>query len=329
MTPPSQTSTLTVAAPTRASDTPARPAKPVALPPTSASKRRAEQVALGLFVVIPFVAVLGAVPMLWGRYLSVTDIAIAVAMYYLTGHGVTIGYHRYFTHGSFKAKRPMRIFLAIAGSMAIEGPLIRWVADHRRHHAFSDRDGDPHSPWRYGENVAGLTKGFWHAHIGWMFDAELTNLDRFAPDLLADPDMVRVSRAFGWLTGVSLLLPPLVGGLVSWSWLGAATAFFWGSLVRVFILHHTTWSVNSVCHIFGERPFTSRDKSTNFWPMALLAMGENWHNLHHAEPTSARHGVLRGQLDTSARLIWLFERFGWVYDVRWPNMQRLRTKLST
>jgi stearoyl-CoA desaturase (Delta-9 desaturase) len=328
MTPPSLTTASTVAAPT-APGVPVRSAKPVALPPASKAKRRAEQVALALFVVIPFAAVLGAVPMLWGRYLSVTDVVIAVVMYYLTGHGVTIGYHRYFTHGSFKAKRPMRIFLAIAGSMAVEGPVIRWVADHRRHHAFSDREGDPHSPWRYGESIGGLTKGFWHAHIGWMFDPELTNIERFAPDLLADRDMVRVSKSFGWLTGLSLALPPLVGGLVSWSWLGAATAFFWGSLVRVFILHHTTWSVNSVCHIFGERPFASRDKSTNFWPMALLAMGENWHNLHHAEPTSARHGVLRGQIDTSARLIWLFERFGWVDDVRWPNMGRLRAKLST
>jgi stearoyl-CoA desaturase (Delta-9 desaturase) len=328
MTPPSLTTAATVAAPTAASG-PLREAKPVALAPDSKVKRRGEQIALALFVGIPFAAVLGAVPMLWGRYLSVTDVVIAVVMYYLTGHGVTIGYHRYFTHGSFKAKRPMRIFLAIAGSMAIEGPLIRWVADHRRHHAFSDREGDPHSPWRYGESIAGLTKGFWHAHLGWMFDSELTNVERFAPDLLADRDMVRVSGAFGWLTGASLLLPPLVGGLVSWSWLGAATAFFWGSLVRVFILHHTTWSVNSVCHIFGERPFASRDRSTNFWPMALLAMGENWHNLHHAEPTSARHGVLRGQVDTSARLIWLFERFGWVHDVRWPNLRRLEAKLST
>jgi stearoyl-CoA desaturase (delta-9 desaturase) len=315
--------------------TPPRPAarartgaKPMLLPPRSRLKLQGERFALGLFVVIPFAAVIAAVPMLWGRYISLTDVLIAIGMYYLTGHGVTVGFHRYFTHGSFKAKRPMRVFLAIAGSMAVEGPIIRWVADHRRHHAYSDREGDPHSPWRYGESLAGLTKGFWHAHLGWMFEEEQTNQERFAPDLIADPDIARVSRSFGLLTGVSLLLPPLIGGLVTWSWLGALTAFFWGSLVRVFILHHTTWSVNSICHIVGKRPFSSRDKSANFWPMALLAMGENWHNLHHAEPTSARHGVLRGQIDTSARIIWLFEKCGWIYDVRWPTRERLAAKMT-
>jgi stearoyl-CoA desaturase (Delta-9 desaturase) len=304
------------------------PGKPVVLPPPSHRRLIADRIALGLFVAIPFAAVIAAVPMLWGRYLSVTDVVIAVVMYYFTGHGVTVGFHRYFTHKSFKAKRWVRVVLAIAGSMAVEGPVIRWVADHRRHHAFSDREGDPHSPWRYGETLGALTKGFWHAHIGWMFDEEQTNYERFAPDLLADRDIVRVNARFGTLTTVSLLVPPLVGGLVTWSWLGAATAFFWGSLVRVFVLHHTTWSVNSVCHIFGNRPFASRDKATNFWPMALLAMGENWHNLHHAEPTSARHGVLRGQVDTSARLIWAMEKLGWVSDVRWPTEERLRSKLA-
>ncbi|MFL6139561.1 MAG: acyl-CoA desaturase [Frankiaceae bacterium] len=303
-------------------------AKPVVVPPPSPRRLAADRFALGLFVVIPFAAVIAAVPMLWGRYLSVTDVVIAVVMYYVTGHGVTVGFHRYFTHKAFKAKRWVRVALAVAGSMAVEGPVIRWVADHRRHHAFSDRDGDPHSPWRYGESLGALTKGFWYAHIGWMFEEEQTNYERFAPDLLADRDIVRVNARFGTLTATSLLLPALVGGLVSWSWLGAATAFFWGSLVRVFVLHHTTWSVNSVCHIFGRRPFASRDKATNFWPMALLAMGENWHNLHHAEPTSARHGVLRGQVDTSARVIWLMEKLGWVSDVRWPSEERLRAKLA-
>ena len=319
---PAATSAATSAA------TGARPAKPVVVPPPSKARLTGDRIALSLFVAIPFAAVLAAVPMLWGSYLSVTDVVIAVVMYYLTGHGVTVGFHRYFTHGSFKAKRPVRVALAIAGSMAVEGAIVRLVADHRRHHAFSDREGDPHSPWRYGESVGALTKGFWHAHIGWMFDEEQTNHERFAPDLLADRDIMRVNARFGTLTVVSLLIPPLVGGLVTWSWLGAATAFFWGSLLRAFLLHHTTWSVNSVCHIFGRRPFASRDKATNFWPMALLAMGENWHNLHHAEPTAARHGVLRGQLDTSARIIWLFEKLGWVSDVRWPSMERLRTKLA-
>jgi stearoyl-CoA desaturase (delta-9 desaturase) len=340
MTPPTQTtltapagtaSTASAGSTATAGRSPGRAragGKPILLPPRSRLKLQGERVALALFVAIPFAAVIAAVPMLWGRYISLTDVIIAIVMYYLTGHGVTVGFHRYFTHGSFKAKRWMRVALAVAGSMAVEGPIIRWVADHRRHHAFSDREGDPHSPWRYGESLAGLTKGFWHAHLGWMFEEEQTNQERFAPDLIADKDIALVSRSFGALTAVSLLLPALAGGLITWSWTGALTAFFWGSLVRVFILHHTTWSVNSICHIVGKRPFASRDKSANFWPMALLAMGENWHNLHHADPTSARHGVLRGQVDTSARIIWLFEKLGWIYDVRWPSRERLAAKMA-
>jgi len=288
------------------------------------TKARVEQVALGLFIAIPALAVAAAVPVAWGWGLGWRDIVIAIVMFYFTGHGTTVGFHRYFTHGSFKAKRPLRIVLAVAGSMAVQGSVVRWVADHRRHHAFSDRDGDPHSPWRYGENLKGLAKGFWHAHIGWLFDTEQTNQERFAPDLLADKDIRRVDRAFPTLTAVTLLLPPLVGGLWSLSWQGALTAFFWGSLVRVAALHHTTWSINSICHMWGSKPFKSRDRSVNVWWLALLSMGESWHNLHHAEPTSARHGVSRGQIDTSAELIRLFEKLGWAYDVRWPTPERLR-----
>jgi stearoyl-CoA desaturase (delta-9 desaturase) len=236
---------------------------------------------------------------------------------------VTIGFHRLFTHGSFKAKKPMRIALAIAGSMAIEGPVIRWVADHRRHHAYSDKEGDPHSPWRYGETLPALLKGLAYAHLGWMFDEQHTNRQKYTPDLMADRSIRIVSALFPvWLL-VSLLMPPLLGGLITWSWTGAFTAFFWASLVRVFLLHHVTWSVNSICHAFGAKPFKSRDRSVNVWPLAILSFGESWHNMHHADPTAARHGVLRGQLDESARLIWLFEKFGWVYDVRWPKPERL------
>jgi stearoyl-CoA desaturase (delta-9 desaturase) len=200
------------------------------------------------------------------------------------------------------------------------------VADHRKHHKYSDQEGDPHSPWRYGESVPALMKGLYHAHMGWLFDVEQTSQKQYAPDLLNDRDVVRVSRAFPALVLVSLLLPAVVGGLWSWSWQGALTAFFWGSLVRVALLHHVTWSINSICHAMGERPFTSRDRSGNVWWLAILSMGESWHNLHHADPTSARHGVLRGQIDSSARLIWIFERLGWARDVRWPKADRLAAK---
>jgi stearoyl-CoA desaturase (delta-9 desaturase) len=249
-------------------------------------------------------------------------------MYMITGHGVTVGFHRYLTHGAFKAKRALRVALAVCGSMAIEGPVIRWVADHRRHHAYSDRDGDPHSPWRYGENLRSLVKGFWHAHVGWLFNVEQTDQHRFAPDLLADRDMVRVSRLFAPLTLVSLLLPALVGGLWGGSFEAAVQAFFWASLVRVATLHHVTWSTNSICHLVGKRPFKSRDKSGNVWPLAFLSMGESWHNLHHADPTLARHGVLPGQIDSSARFIRAFEALGWAWDVRWPDQARLASRMA-
>jgi stearoyl-CoA desaturase (delta-9 desaturase) len=285
-----------------------------------------ERVTIALFVTIPFLALIAAVPVAWGWGLSWRDLVIAFVMYGISGHGVTVGFHRYFTHSSFKASRVMRAVLAISGSLAIQGPVIRWVADHRKHHQFSDKDGDPHSPWRYGETVPALIKGMAYAHLMWMFDVEHTNQRKYTPDLLADRTIRRISRAFPVWVLVSLLTPALVGGLWAWSWQGAVTAFFWGSLVRISLLHHVTWSINSICHATGERPFNSRDKSGNVWWLAVLSMGESWHNLHHADPTCARHGVLRGQVDSSARIIWLFEKFGWVRDVRWPTAERVAAR---
>jgi stearoyl-CoA desaturase (delta-9 desaturase) len=285
-----------------------------------------EQIALALFIGIPFLAVLAAVPIAWGGFLSWHDIVIAAVFYTISGHGISIGFHRYFTHKSFKPNRPVKIVLAVAGSMAIQGPVIRWVADHRKHHKFSDRDGDPHSPWRYGETVPALMKGLFFAHMGWLFDTEQTSQRQYAPDLLKDRDIVKISRSFPWFVAASLIAPIIAGGLWTMSWQGAATAFFWGSLVRVGLLHHVTWSINSICHAVGDRPFKSRDKSGNVWWLAIPSMGESWHNLHHSDPTCARHGVLRGQIDTSARIIWLFEKFGWISAVRWPIQERLDAK---
>jgi stearoyl-CoA desaturase (delta-9 desaturase) len=300
-------------------DRPAAGPKPV----IEGTKQRGEQFLLYTFVIVPFLAFVAAIPVAWGWGLGWTDVALFLVFYIVSGLGITVGYHRYFTHGAFKAIRPLRIGLAIAGSLAIEGPVIRWVADHRRHHAFSDREGDPHSPWRYGETVSALIKGLAFAHIGWMFDVEHTNRDKYTPDLLADRDIVRVDRQFPVWVLVSMFLPPVLGGLITMSWAGALSAFFWASLVRVFVLHHVTWSINSICHMIGEKPFVARDKSTNFWPLAILSFGESWHNMHHADPTAARHGVLRGQLDESARVIWIFEKLGWATDVRWPKPERL------
>ncbi|HVV23542.1 MAG TPA: acyl-CoA desaturase [Pseudonocardiaceae bacterium] len=282
-----------------------------------------EHVLVYVFILTPFLALVAAVTLAWGWGLTWLNIGLATGFYVLTGTAVTIGLHRLFTHGSFKAARPLRIALAVAGIMAMQGEVTEWVADHRRHHAFSDRNGDPHSPWRYGPGVVALGKGFWHAHLGWIFDRGKTNATRFAPDLLADGDIRTVDRWVPMWMALSLGLPAAIGGLATWSWWGALTAFFWASLVRISLLHHVTWSINSVCHMIGDRPFRSRDKAANFWPLAILSFGESWHNSHHADPTCARHGVRRGQIDISARMIWMFEKFGWVWDVRWPTQQRL------
>jgi stearoyl-CoA desaturase (Delta-9 desaturase) len=287
-------------------------------------------VALWVFVAVPFLALIVAVPVAWGGWLHWSDVAIAAVLYVVAGLGVTVGFHRYLTHGSFKAKRWLRVTLAVAGSMSLQGAVIQWVADHRRHHAYSDLEGDPHSPWRFGTGFWALTKGLFHAHMGWLFYRELSNRARFAPDLVADQDINRVDKLFPLLTTVSLVAPAVAGGLITWSWQGALSAFFWAGLVRVSLLHHITWSINSICHVYGERPFELRvgDKAANFWPLAILSFGESWHNLHHADPTCARHGVLRGQLDTSARVIWVFEKLHWVRDVRWPKPERIAAKLT-
>lgn len=311
--------TSTLENPAAAAAQPKRGAKPMII----GRRRTSAVVGVYIFIAIPTLALIAAIPFAWGWGLDWLDVILALAFFYVTGLGVTVGYHRYFTHGSFKAKRWMRIALAVAGGMSVQGPPIIWVANHRRHHAFSDREGDPHSPWLFGTSPRAVLKGFWHAHIGWNFSRDLTNKQRFAPDLLKDPDVLRVNNLF-WLTTVgTLVLPAVLGGLISWSWWGALTAFFWAGIVRVGLLHHVTWSTNSICHMIGERPYAVRDKSANFWPLAILSFGESWHNLHHADPTCARHGAGRGQIDTSARLIWLFEKFGWVWNVRWPTRQRL------
>ncbi|GLZ10102.1 stearoyl-CoA desaturase [Actinomadura sp. NBRC 104425] len=285
-----------------------------------------ERVLVAVFTGVPFLALFAAVPLAWNRILGWTDVVLAAVFYLVSAAGITVGFHRYFTHGSFKARRWLKIVLGVAGSLAMEGPVITWVADHRRHHKHSDKEGDPHSPWRFGNDWKALTKGLAWAHYGWLFDGNRTSKERFAKDLLRDRDVMWVHRLFPALVAVSLLLPAALGGLVTMSWQGALTAFFWAGLVRVTLVHHVTWSVNSICHVFGKEHFEARDKSRNVWWLAIPSLGESWHNLHHCDPTCARHGVLKGQIDISARIIWLFEKFGWVHDVRWPNEERLAAK---
>ena len=285
-----------------------------------------QRILVGVFVGVPMLALLVAIPFAWGWGLGWHDIVIAAVFYWVSGLGVTVGYHRYFTHGSFKAKTGLRVAMAVAGSLAMEGPVITWVSDHRRHHKYSDKEGDPHSPWRYGSNARALVKGLVYAHMLWLFDPNKTSQEKFSPDLLADRKIRIVDNAFGPLVLVTLVLPALIGGLWGMSWHGAITAFFWASLVRITLLHHVTWSINSICHTFGTEDFEARDRSRNVSWLAIASFGESWHNLHHADPTCARHGVLKGQIDSSARVIWAFEKLGWVYDVRWPDEARLSAK---
>ena len=283
-----------------------------------------------IVTVVPFVGFVWAVIALWGNGLSAVDAVIAIAFYLWTGFGITIGFHRYFTHQSFETNRTARAVLAIAGSMAVQGPLIKWVADHRRHHAFSDKEGDPHSPHLdEGPGVRGVLKGLWHAHMGWLFSDEQTSPRRWCPDMLKDPTMRTIDRLFPLWVVLTFALPPTLGFAVTGTLAGALSAALWGSLVRVFMLHHVTWSINSICHFYGKRPFEGEDFSTNNWPLAIISLGESWHNNHHAFPSSAVHGIGKAQLDLSGGLIALLEKAGVAQRVKRVTEKQLEAKSSS
>jgi stearoyl-CoA desaturase (delta-9 desaturase) len=282
---------------------------------------------VAIFLIVPALALLAALPVALTGWITWPDVIIAAVLYAITAVGITVGYHRHFTHGSFKAGPVTRAALVVAGSLALEGRVSDWVADHRKHHAFSDLPGDPHSPWRFGTDTRAVAKGLWYAHMGWLLRSNPTDVARYAPDLRRDPITRWASDRFVWMVAATLLLPALLGGLVTWSWQGALSAFFWAGLVRIALVHQVTWSINSVCHVWGRRPFRTRDRSGNVAWLAVPSLGESWHNYHHADPTSARHGVLRRQIDLSAGIIRLLERFGAARDVRWPSRERVHRKL--
>src|ERR1700678_1527825 len=279
-------------------------------------------------VAVPFAGLGVAVWLAWGRGLNLADILLAAGFYVITGLGVTIGFHRLLTHRSFTAVPALRVALALAGSMSFEGPVIGWVAIHRRHHAFTDRPGAPHSPYRYGTSLAGQLRGLAHAHAGWLLRDDPTPPERYAPDMTADRSMRLVSAAFPALCVLSLALPFRLGSLSGAPWRAGLLALLWAGLVRVTVLQHVTWSVNSLCHMFGNRPFATRryDRATNLWPLALVSFGESWHNMHHSDPACARHGAEPGQIDISASVIRVFERLGWATGVHWPAPDRLAAR---
>lgn len=277
-----------------------------------------DRIITGAVTVVPVLG-LGLVAwQLWAVALGWNDILVFLAMYIATGLGVTVGFHRLFTHRSFKTIRPIRVALAALGSMAIEGPIVSWVADHRKHHAFSDRLGDPHSPHvEHGHGLTGALKGLTHAHVGWLFiHTQRGRKTRYAPDLMRDPDIAWIDRTFIWWAIGGFLLSFALGFLLGdLSWKAGLTGMLWGGLVRMLVLHHATYSINSLCHYFGRKPFDTGDQSRNLAWLAPFTFGEAWHNGHHAFPTSARHGLERGQLDISAAIIAALQRLGLAWDV--------------
>jgi len=291
---------------------------------------RAAKIANVGAVVVPFCATIVAVALLWNEAVSATDLAIAAAMYVLTASGITIGYHRLLTHRSFQTSKPLEYGFATVGSMAVQGPVIGWVADHRKHHAHTDTDGDPHSPHvGHGEGVAGVLRGLWHAHVGWLVtDQGRAEWSRYARDLCEDPGMRFISRHFVALVVAGLAIPALAGYAVTGTLAGAATALLWGGLVRVFWVHHVTWSINSLCHFLGRRRFEVDDHSTNIFWLALPSLGEAWHHNHHAFPRSAVHGLRRWELDPSGAVIGAMERLGLAWNVVRISPERQAQKLS-
>jgi stearoyl-CoA desaturase (delta-9 desaturase) len=268
-------------------------------------------------VVLPFAAAVAAAALLWNRLVSPVDLAIAAAMYLLTAVGITVGFHRLLTHRSFQTTKPVEYLFAVLGSMAVQGPVVSWVADHRKHHAHTDSEGDPHSPHvGHDGGVRGVLAGLWHAHTGWLMSTQgRADWKRYAPDLCEDPGMRAISRNFVPILLLGLALPALAGFLVSGSLAGAATGLLWGGLVRIFFVHHITWSVNSVCHFLGSRRFDTDDRSTNVFWLSLPSLGESWHHNHHAFPRSAVHGLKRWEVDLSGSIIAAMEKVGLARNV--------------
>ncbi|MBO0769242.1 MAG: acyl-CoA desaturase, partial [Solirubrobacterales bacterium] len=280
---------------------------------------------------VPPAALIAAIVLLWHKAVGPLELAMLVGFYVLTSLGITLGYHRHFTHRSFQTSKPVRAILAIVGSMAIEGSVITWVADHRKHHAYTDKEGDPHSPHLAGPGFVGAVKGLWHAHCGWLFDSVGTSdRERFAPDLVKDGTLQVIDKLFFLWIVLSLAIPAALGYLIGGTWFSALTGFLWGGLIRVFLLHHVTWSINSVCHFFGKRRFEVKDESRNVFWLAHLSMGEAWHHNHHAFPTSAFHGLKLGERlsDPTGLVILALERLGLIWNVVRVSPEKQAAKLA-
>ena len=295
----------------------AEPAAPVVDDVEPCEHETRDRIITGTVTVVPVLCLFFVGWQVWGEWLGWNDIFVFLIMYVLTGLGITVGFHRMLTHRAFKTKNWVRATLAIAGSAAIEGPVISWVADHRKHHAFSDMPGDPHSPHvDHGHGLKGALRGLLHAHVGWLFiHTQRGSHERYAPDLLRDPTIRWINKTFFvWAIG-GLLLAFVLGWIIGGSLHTALTGLLWGGAVRMLVLHHVTYSINSLCHFFGRRQFETKDESRNLLWLAIPSFGESWHNNHHAFPTSAEHGMRRWQIDTSALVIRGLEKLGLAWDV--------------
>jgi len=274
-----------------------------------------------LVVVVPLLGLVAAPFFLWGWGFSWTDMGLLLGMYLLTALGITVGFHRLFTHRSFETYGWVKFVLAVLGSMAAEGSVFKWVAYHRRHHQHSDTPDDPHTPHHHGRGIFGVIRGAWHSHIGWFFQPDPPGLDEYIKDLKKSRAISIANTLWPLWVVLGLVIPAVIGGLVKESWLGVWTGLIWGGLVRIFLVHHVTWSVNSACHLWGLRPYRSEDESRNNVIFGILALGEGWHNAHHAFPTSARHGLRWWQIDVSYYVIRLLSLFGLAWDVRVPSIE--------
>ncbi|GAB3205863.1 acyl-CoA desaturase [Nocardia tengchongensis] len=279
-----------------------------------------------LFDVLPIAGTAAAVAFLWIRPFGLLEFALLFSMWLLTGLGITVGYHRLFTHRTFTAAPAVAVTLAVLGSMAGQGGVISWVALHRRHHECSDREGDPHSPNLSGSGFTGAVRGLAHSHFLWMRRHEYPNIVHYAPDLIKDRRLVRVARLYYWWVALGLLIPTVIGGLVTMSWTGAVSGLLWGGLARIFILEHIVWAINSFLHMFGTKPYESRENSHNGGIFALVTLGESWHNNHHAFPESPSFGLDWYRLDPGYWLIRALAATGLAWDLKVPSRARISAK---
>jgi stearoyl-CoA desaturase (delta-9 desaturase) len=286
------------------------------------ARRLQRSIALAV-VVIPFLGFVVAMILAWKYGISRVEIGILIGMYTTIMIGVTVGFHRYFAHRAFQANGVLKVILAILGSMAAQGPILFWVASHRCHHAYSDQPGDPHSPHLHGKGIWNLLRGLWHAHIGWMFSDKIANSLYYAPDLLRDLTLFKINQLYFVWVSLGLIIPAVLGGVLMGTWIGVFKGFLWGGLVRIFLVNQACWSVGSIGHTFGSRPFNTHDYSANNFWVALIAFGEGLQNNHHAFPSSAKHGLRWWEPDLSAWVIRILEMVGLAWDVKTPTVRMI------